>query len=162
MCVVHEKSDVKPSEVHPQTAQTLSGEMRVVACRAAGTSQSSMLVADAQGRLTKMSRSSEGFLFPLTTDAPLGSGSRKGLLDILFSVGNGNCRFAACSLAGEGELAPAARWRKGLLEPKVRLEGEGCRSTGSMGGGVSWGWWMFVLGGGGCGQRGRRLCATRG
>lgn len=63
----------------------------------------------------------------------LGSGSKKGLLEVfplaMLPPGKGKCWLVACSLRGDG-VVPPTRLRKGLLEPKVRVEGDGWRSGG--------------------------------
>lgn len=81
--------------------------------------------------LTNTSKSAEGFFAAPFTTAPFGSGSRKGFLDVELDPmpGNGNCWLVVCSFRGEGEVPPM-RLRKGLLEPNVKLEGEGWRSAG--------------------------------
>lgn len=65
--------------------------------------------------------------------------------------GKGKCWLVACSVRGDGDVPPM-RLRKGLLEPNVKLEGEGCRSAVrvedmSVGQVVLFGWEAVVAGG---------------
>lgn len=76
-------------------------------------------------RLTKMSSLNPFLLSPfsLVGDDVISLASRKGFFDILLFVFAGRGKLAFCGDAGFGDVA---RFRKGLLEEKLR--GEGCRS----------------------------------
>lgn len=77
-------------------------------------------------RLTKMSSGTTCLVPLLSTLAPptlFSAGSRKGLFDI---AGKGKSGWLAGAPPGDGD-AVLRRLRKGLLEDRLRLPGEGAR-----------------------------------